>query len=119
LGRSHAACCSQGRTTSSHPRHAEGQPRRLTSRPTQAQVRWRPAAAVPCGPLSTTRGEYPPCPPPAALGRPVVLLHGASFSAETWKQIGTMSALAQAGFLAYAVDLPGFGKSAASQGSPG
>jgi abhydrolase domain-containing protein 14 len=51
-------------------------------------------------------------------GNPVVLLHGASFSAETWNTIGTMKVLAQAGFLAYAVDLPGFGKSAAGQGSP-
>jgi abhydrolase domain-containing protein 14 len=51
-------------------------------------------------------------------GRPVVLLHGFSFRAETWEQIGTMAALAGAGYLAYAVDLPGFGRSSWSRVSP-
>ncbi len=44
-------------------------------------------------------------------GRPVLLLHGAKFDANTWKKLGTLDVLAGAGFRAVALDLPGFGKS--------
>jgi pimeloyl-ACP methyl ester carboxylesterase len=56
------------------------------------------------------RGDGPRC--------PVVLLHGASFSAETWVKIGTLAELAHAGHRVYAVDLPGFGESTRTQASP-
>jgi pimeloyl-ACP methyl ester carboxylesterase len=51
-------------------------------------------------------------------GRTVLFLHGARFSADTWKEIGTLKAVAEAGYKAYAVDLPGFGQSKQSKTSP-
>ena len=43
-------------------------------------------------------------------GRPVILLHGASFNAEVWVKTGTLDAIAGAGWRAISVDMPGFGK---------
>jgi len=44
-------------------------------------------------------------------GLPVVLLHGARFNADTWRELGTLEVLAKAGHRAIAVDLPGYGRS--------
>jgi len=41
----------------------------------------------------------------------VLLLHGARFSAETWRELGTLELLARQGYRALAFDLPGFGES--------
>ena len=50
-----------------------------------------------------------------ADGRPVLLLHGASFRAETWREISTLELLAKEGFRVIALDLPGFGESPAAE----
>jgi len=45
-------------------------------------------------------------------GRAVLLLHGGKFRASTWKKLGTLDVLANAGYRALAMDMPGSGESA-------
>ncbi|MGC8496318.1 MAG: alpha/beta fold hydrolase [Candidatus Micrarchaeia archaeon] len=52
-------------------------------------------------------------------GEPFVLLHGSHYTADTWKSIGTLDAISNAGMRAIAVDYPGFGKSGALDIGPG
>ena len=42
---------------------------------------------------------------------PLVLLHGYSFSSQTWHTLGTLDLLEKNKIHAYAIDMPGFGKS--------
>jgi len=49
----------------------------------------------------------------------VVLLHGMKFQAATWEQLGTLNKIAEAGFHAIALDMPGFGSSPPCDLPPG
>ncbi len=51
-------------------------------------------------------------------GLAVLLLHGARFDSETWRTLGTLDLLANAGFHAIALDLPGYGRSEVSPLEP-
>jgi abhydrolase domain-containing protein 14 len=46
----------------------------------------------------------------------ILFLHGASFTAKTWEELGTLTLMAEKGYRAVAIDLPGFGESAALDG---
>jgi abhydrolase domain-containing protein 14 len=51
-------------------------------------------------------------------GRPVLLLHGAAFHSGTWQELGTLAVLADAGFRAVAIDLPGYARSKGVKAKP-
>ena len=53
-----------------------------------------------------------------ASGQDIVLLHGMKFKAQTWKELGTLDVLADAGKHAIALDLPGFGESPECPSTP-
>ncbi|MCF6186511.1 MAG: alpha/beta fold hydrolase, partial [Desulfobulbaceae bacterium] len=48
-------------------------------------------------------------------GHDIVLLHGMKFQAATWQELGTLGLLADLGMRAFALDMPGFGKSPACE----
>ncbi len=44
-------------------------------------------------------------------GNPILLMHGARFSSQTWLRTNTIQDLASAGYRVFAIDIPGFAKS--------
>ncbi|XP_059486204.1 putative protein-lysine deacylase ABHD14B isoform X2 [Neocloeon triangulifer] len=61
---------------------------------------------------------YRECVPPAKIEptlQTILLLHGRSFSSETWSKLGTISLFAALGNRVIAVDLPGYGKTEGEQ----
>eukprot|EP01104_Vermistella_antarctica_P009838 TRINITY_DN2579_c0_g1_i1.p1 TRINITY_DN2579_c0_g1~~TRINITY_DN2579_c0_g1_i1.p1 ORF type:complete len:206 (-),score=30.89 TRINITY_DN2579_c0_g1_i1:447-1064(-) len=62
------------------------------------------------GSLRTIRADVPSR-QDRGHGIHVILLHGAAYSADTWRELGTLQLLAMNGYIAVAVDLPGKGGS--------
>ncbi|XP_067159320.1 protein ABHD14A-like [Apteryx mantelli] len=55
----------------------------------------------------------PMCPPRCRLD--ILLLHGQAFTSKTWEALGTLALLAEEGYRAVAIDLPGHGDSPPSK----
>ena len=82
---------------------AEGSDASATVSPVELEIDGQPIRGRSAGP---------------ADGETVLLLHGAAFSSANWQKLGTLEVLAEAGFRAVAVDLPGFGASKAARLAP-
>lgn len=61
---------------------------------------------ISAGPCRINRIQHP-----AGTKKPIILLHGAKFEADTWLQLGTLERLSKADHPVHALDMPGFGKS--------
>ncbi|MGB3692153.1 MAG: alpha/beta fold hydrolase [Spirulinaceae cyanobacterium] len=48
---------------------------------------------------------------------PILFLHGASFRAQTWQDLGSLQLVAEKGYRGVALDLPGYGESGVLSGS--
>ncbi|WP_010917425.1 alpha/beta fold hydrolase [Thermoplasma volcanium] len=48
-------------------------------------------------------------------GIPIIMVHGARFSSETWVEVGTVSAVSSIPMRVISVDLPGYGRSEGGQ----
>jgi pimeloyl-ACP methyl ester carboxylesterase len=68
--------------------------------------------------LGNTQVRYVEAVPTEQPRGSIVLLHGASFSAQTWLDLGTLEVLCTAGYRAIALDLPGYGQSSRWSGAP-